>query len=268
MTSFSSSSDGSSHDSNSRVELTSIEARIVGCLIEKAFLTPDIYPMTTNSIVTACNQKTNRDPIVDFDARTVDATLLVLRQRNIVRRVHTKGARSTKHRHALDELLDLAPEQLALVSVLLLRGDQTVGELRLRTERHLRIDDQEGFETLEQVEECLGELAARPQPLVMLLAREPGKKEARWRHLIGTDDDGPVVPAPAEQPVAAAPAPRPEPRPPVEHQPSAAAPALASGVGTPASGNDASRIDALEQEVAALRRQIRQLADALGESLE
>jgi len=158
-------------------------------MIEKAFTTPDVYPMTTNALVSACNQKTNRDPVVSFDAVTVDGALMELRQRNLVRRVHSQGSRSTKHRQTLDETLGLDQGELALVSVLLLRGDQTVGELRLRTERQI------GFDSIEAVQAKLDALSGRSNPLVRQLARQPGQKEARWQHLIG-DGQGEAVPAP------------------------------------------------------------------------
>ncbi len=165
------------------IELTDIEARVVGCLVEKDFTTPDIYPMTTNSIVTACNQKSNRDPVVSFDSITVDAALLDLRQRNIVRMVHTPGARSTKHRHTLDEMLELDRAETALLSVLLLRGPQTLGELRSRTERH------QVLESLAEVEARMSALAQRTPAIVEQMDRQPGQKERRWRQLINDESD-------------------------------------------------------------------------------
>ena len=225
------------------VNLTSVEARVIGALIEKAFLTPDIYPMTTNALVSASNQKTNRDPVMSLDAVTIDGALMELRQRNLVRRVHTQGSRSTKHRHALDEILSLDPGALAVVSVLLLRGAQTVGELRLRTER------QHGFETLDEVDACLEGLASRG--LVRQLARQPGQKEARWQHLLGDDDEAPAAStdgiAPAETPAAA---------------PAAAAPARS------ADQDLIDRVNELESEVETLRSQLQRLAEQLGESLD
>lgn len=259
------------------VELTRVECRVVGSMIEKAFLTPDVYPMTTNSLVSACNQKTNRDPVVSYDARTIDAALLDLRQRNIVRRVHTQGARSTKHRHALDEQLELDQGELAVISVLLLRGDQTVGELRQRTER------QHGFESLEATEACLEALATRTPPLVRQLARQPGHKEARWQHLLLDPDDadravdaGGVQPAPAPaEPQAPAPAPSPAapsapaavPAPAAAPAPAAPQPAVVASTSGP-DGDLVAKVERLEDEMAVLRRQLRSLAEQLGETLD
>lgn len=233
------------------VHLTAVEARVVGSLIEKAFLTPDIYPMTTNALVSASNQKTNRDPVMSLDAVTIDGALMELRQRNLVRRVHTQGSRSTKHRHAIDEVLSLDPGALAVVSVLLLRGAQTVGELRLRTER------QHGFETLEEVDACLEDLASRG--LVLQLARQPGQKEARWQHLLG-DGDGEELEAPDAPAEGFAATSQPDP---------AAASAAASSEPAPAADQDViDRVAQLEAEVETLRAQLGRLAEQLGESLD
>ena len=241
------------------VHLTAAEARVVGALIEKAFLTPDIYPMTTNALVSASNQKTNRDPVMSLDAVTIDGALMELRQRNLVRRVHTQGSRSTKHRHALDEVLSLDPGALAVLSVLLLRGAQTVGELRLRTER------QHGFETLEEVDACLDGLASRG--LVVQLARQPGQKEARWQHLLG-DDEEPAASAPDSSAPDASPAAT---SPPAAsaHAASAAASQAAPAPTARAADQDLiDRVNELESEVETLRTQLRRLADQLGEPLD
>lgn len=248
-----------------RVELTAVEARVVGALIEKAFLTPDVYPMTTNALVSASNQKTNRDPVMSLDAVTIDGALLELRQRNIVRRVHTPGSRSTKHRHALDEILELDDEQVAIVSVLLLRGPQTVGELRLRTERQI------GFDSLEAAESCLEALAAKG--LVRQLARQPGHKESRWQHLLGDPDEAPEAAAPASSSVPAAPAAAPEPvdaAATASSMPSAAASAPpAASMSAPSADQDlVDRVAELESEVETLRRQLARLAGQLGETLD
>lgn len=231
------------------VHLTAVEARVVGALIEKAFLTPDIYPMTTNALVSASNQKTNRDPVMSLDAVTIDGALMELRQRNLVRRVHTQGSRSTKHRHALDEVLSLGPGALAVVSVLLLRGAQTVGELRLRTER------QHGFETLDEVDACLEGLAS--SGLVRQLARQPGQKEARWQHLLGDGEEPEVAAAPFEAPSA-----------PVQAASPAAAPPAAVPPARAADQDLIDRVGELEAEVETLRTQLRRLADQLGEPLD
>lgn len=231
------------------VQLTPVEARVVGSLIEKAALTPDIYPMTTNALVSACNQKTNREPVVDYDAVTIDAALLELRQRNIVRRVHAPGSRATKHRQALDEVLGLDDAELAVMSVLLLRGSQTVGELRLRTERQYE------FASIDAVERCLDSLAARPAALVRQLPRSPGQKEPRWQHLL-LDGTGDAVEAVHESEAGRWRAGDDEPSPSV----TAAAPGPADRL--------AARVEALEREVATLRSQLTRLAAQLGESLD
>lgn len=249
-----------------RIDLNDVEARVLGVLVEKAFLTPDVYPMTTNAMVTACNQKTNRDPVVKYSAVDVDTALLDMRQRNLVRRVHMPGSRSTKHRHTLDEVLALDDYQVAVLSVLMLRGPQTVGELRGRTERHV------GFEDLESVEGCLANLASRATPLVRELARQPGQKENRWQHLLGDPDAQPA--GAAAPPSATAPAPTPSAAPPsATSAPQAAAPSAqaVAPVSAPAPSADAdlvARVAELEGELATLRRQVRSLADSLGESLD
>lgn len=241
------------------VELSKMECRVLGSLIEKEFLTPDIYPMTTNALTTACNQKTNRDPVVSYAAVDIDSTLLDLRQRNLVRRVHVQGSRSTKHRQTLDEAINLAPGELAVLSVLMLRGPQTVGELRQRTER------QHGFPDLDATEACLRGLANRS--LIEQLERQPGHKEARWQHLLSDPDSreasSVVTPAAAvdrqsterqleqarraEQPRSA-------------EQGASVLPAPTSGL--------VDRVASLEAEVAKLRGQLEALADMLGESIE
>lgn len=245
------------HDPVPRVELSAVEARVVGAMIEKSFLTPDVYPMTTNGLATACNQKTNRDPVVDYSPVQIDRTLLELRQRNLVRRVHTPGSRSTKHRQTLDEALALNSRQLALVSVLLLRGPQTIGELRLRTERH-----DVGFDDLDAVEQCLEGMAGRTLPLVKQLPRQPGHKENRWQHLLADPDEvddtitsgevAAVSPA-APQPAAA--------------RVDDAAPAPIPSAETTTS-TLAGRVGELEAEVATLKRQLASLAEQLGETLD
>ncbi len=160
--------------------LTANEQRVLGSLAEKEATVPDTYPMTLRGLQTACNQKNNRDPITDLDERTIQETLDGLKARHLVRFVYAShGARSTKYRHVLHEVLGLDPAELALVTVLLLRGPQTLNELRTRTERaHPFADNDEVAATLEV-------LAARDQPLVVHLPRQSGQKETRWTHLLG-----------------------------------------------------------------------------------
>jgi uncharacterized protein YceH (UPF0502 family) len=167
------------------------EIRVLGCLIEKETTVPDSYPMTLNSLRLACNQSTNRDPIVAFDDRTVDAALLSLKSQGLVRFVHAShGARTVKYRHVADERWHLERPELAVLSVLLLRGPQTVGELRQRADR------QHPFEDMGEVEAALDSLAARtPDPFVVRLDRRPGERDARWLQVLSAP---PPVTAPSD----------------------------------------------------------------------
>src|SRR2546423_4804970 len=174
--------------------LTPEELRVVACLVEKQFTTPDSYPLTENAVVAACNQLSNRNPIVAYDHNTVRVTLTALRQRGLARVIHTPGARVPKHRQVLDDALELSEGQVSLLAVLALRGPQTVGELRTRTER------MHDFASLSEVEETLEGLGARDEPLVVRLERQPGQKEARYAQLLG----GPVNTAAPAQPGAGA----------------------------------------------------------------
>ena len=175
--------------------LTPEELRVVACLVEKQLTTPDNYPLTENAVVAACNQLSNRNPVVAYDTNTVRVTLTALRQRGLARVVHTPGARVPKHRHILDEALGLNRAEVALVTVLALRGPQTVGELRTRTER------MQEFASLSEVEEVLEALGARDEPLVVRLERQPGQKEVRYAQLLS----GPPDAAPAASAVGVAP---------------------------------------------------------------
>jgi len=165
------------------MDLSAADVRVLGCLIEKEQTTPEQYPLTTNSLRLACNQKTNREPVVDFSDVVVDQAMLRLRQAGLARTVSAQGMRTSKHRHVLGEALGLDREELAVLSVLMVRGPQTAGELRTRTERAAT------FESLDEVEGVLEELAGRsPEPLVVRLERRPGQKEERWAHCFGSED--------------------------------------------------------------------------------
>ena len=174
------------------LDLTAEEIRVLGCLVEKQATTPDNYPLSSNSLMAACNQSTSRDPIVDYSERTIDATMLSLRDRGLARTVRGDGQRVHKHRHVLDEAWSLQGASLAVVSVLMLRGAQTVAELRARTERYA------GVGAGDDVDATLRRLAEREPPFVQLLPRRAGEREARWIHLVGDvaaqdrhyDDDG------------------------------------------------------------------------------
>jgi uncharacterized protein len=161
------------------VLLSPEEGRVVGSLIEKQLTTPQQYPLTMNALLLACNQSSNRDPVVDFDERMMDSALTSLKSAGIVRFVHPSHGRSvTRYRQVLEETLGLADTELALVGVLLLRGPQTAGELRSRTERMAQ------FDGIAAVESELDRLADRPDPLARRLSRRPGQKEERWIHLL------------------------------------------------------------------------------------
>ena len=158
--------------------LTADEARVLGCLIEKEATTPDAYPLTVNALRAACNQSTSRDPVMNLTDHDIERALGSLRERGLTRTVHSTSNRATKYRHVVPESLDLEPADTALVAVLLLRGEQTVGELKTRTER------QHSFPSTEAVVAALTTLAARADPLVRSLDRRPGQKDVRWVELL------------------------------------------------------------------------------------
>ncbi|MFU8848488.1 MAG: YceH family protein [Opitutales bacterium] len=180
------------------IELTSEEARALGCLLEKAATTPDVYPLTLNSLLAACNQKTNRHPVVEYDEETVAEATEGLRARKLAFRVDVAGSRVPKYRHNVDQHLGLDRAGKALLAVLLLRGPQTPGELRLRTER------MHSFATTAAVEQELDELADElDPPLWKKLPPSPGQKEVRYCHLLCGEPAMDAMPARA-MPVAPA----------------------------------------------------------------
>lgn len=154
-----------------------IEIRLLGCLIEKQRTTPDAYPLSLNSLRLAANQSTNRDPVMDLDETTVRDAVRRLGERGWTRLASGAGSRAIKYRHLLDDALSLTPSQLAVLAVLMLRGPQTPGELKSRTERLYP------FPSLEDVQRTLQDLADRE--LVERLERRPGQKEERYRQLLG-----------------------------------------------------------------------------------
>lgn len=156
------------------MELTFAEGRVLGCLVEKQLLTPQAYPLTDNALVAACNQTTSREPVVRYDVATVRLAVRSLREQGLLRTTHRTGERSDKHEHKIPDVLGLAPDEVALLAVLLLRGAQTSGELRARTER------MHAFGSVDEVERVLDGLADRTEPLVVRLERQPGRKEARY----------------------------------------------------------------------------------------
>jgi uncharacterized protein YceH (UPF0502 family) len=161
------------------IELSPVQQRVVGALAEKELATPDNYPLSMNALMAACNQTTNRDPVVTFTEETVDNALANLRASGVVRVVYSKGMRVDKYRHVLHEVVGLEQDALAVITVMLLRGPQTLAELRARTERLHPFADQAAIET------TLESLADREPALVTLIPRQPGQKEPRWSHLLG-----------------------------------------------------------------------------------
>jgi uncharacterized protein len=219
------------------IQLTALEARVIGCLIEKAITTPDQYPLSLNALTNACNQKSNRDPVLDLDERTVQETLDGLAKKHLVIERSGFGSRVPKYQHRFCNTgfgsLELTPQETAILCELLLRGPQTPGELRGRASRMAQIND------VSEVETALNALASRPDgPFVVRLAREPGRRESRYAHLLsGPIEVAPEPPAPAPREAAAA----------------------ASAGGTTSLQ---ARIEALEQRVEDLQREIAALKSA------
>lgn len=162
--------------------LTDEDARVLGSLIEKQITTPDNYPLSLNALVNACNQSSNRHPVVSYDEQTVLAAITRLRRASMVRGIQRIDSRVTKYEHVAADVLDVTANELALLCVLMLRGPNTVGELRTRTERLAK------FESLADVELTLNALIEREKtPLVVRLSRRPGQKEVRYAHLLCGD---------------------------------------------------------------------------------
>ncbi len=174
-------------------ELEAAEARVLGALMEKEVATPEYYPLSLNALVNACNQKSNRDPVVSYDEDTVELALEGLRDKGLVLRVSGRESRVAKHEQRFTEKFNLGRREAAVICMLLLRGPQTVGELRGRTERLYTFDD------LEAVESTLNRLTE--MGFVRQLPRQPGFKEQRYRHLLSGDVE---MPAESVAPVAAA----------------------------------------------------------------
>ncbi len=214
--------------------LNATELRVLGSLVEKAVTTPDYYPLTLNSLTLACNQLTNREPVVAYDETTVVRALDGLRAQRLATVFTGADSRVAKYKHALTDALLLTPGEVGLLCVLMLRGPQTLAELRTRTERF------QPFESLAEVEEALTALATRtPQPLVVKLPRQAGTKEPRYAHLLG----GPIeLASPLAKPAD-------EPR------------RSPTGEGGP----EDSRLAKLEAETAALRTEVAELRAQLVE---
>ena len=182
------------------MEPDAVEMRVLGCLIEKQRTTPDVYPLTLNALRLACNQSTNRDPVVDYDENTIRGAIDRLVQRKWATLASWSNRRSMKYRHTLDGALGLDDAEVALLDVLMLRGAQTPGELKARTERLHRFADMDDLGgTLERLIE---------RRLAVRLERRPGQREERYTHLLG-GEDVPEAEERAEPPQAPAPAPAP-----------------------------------------------------------
>jgi uncharacterized protein YceH (UPF0502 family) len=210
------------------VDVDAVEIRVLGCLIEKQRTTPDVYPLSLNALRLACNQTTNRDPVVDYDEPTIRAALERLGRRGWTRLASGPGSRAAKYRHLLDEQLRLSPSELSVLAVLMLRGPQTPGELKTRTERLYPLS------TLEDVQGVLNRLIERE--LAEQQPRRPGQKEERYAQLVGGDGAEPVVEVAART------------------LPGPALPAEPSG----------DRVAELEERVERLERELAELRAALG----
>jgi uncharacterized protein len=209
------------------VDLDPTEIRVLGCLIEKQRTTPDAYPLSLNALRAACNQTTNRDPVVAYDEETIREALRRLGRRGWTRLASGAGSRAAKYRHLLDENPGLSRDEQALLAVLALRGAQTPGELRSRTERMHRFAD---FAELQRVLDGLIE-----RGFAVRHPRRPGQKEERYSHLLGEDAE--------------------------EAEPQAHAPAAATAPARPPAARD-DRLDRLEQQVAALTAEVAELRAA------
>jgi uncharacterized protein YceH (UPF0502 family) len=208
--------------------LTPIEARILGCLLEKERTTPENYPLSINALTAACNQSTNRDPVMSLDEKTVEAGVNSLREKKLASVIFGAGSRVQKYRHRLPEHYELTPAETALICVLLLRGPQTPGELRGRTERMAP------FESTTEVEARLDELARGDSPLVLKQPARPGQKESRYIQLLSAE-----VPAQDESTSA------------ISQLPSA----------IPTEPTSPSKLEALTTEIANLRTELEQLRE-------
>lgn len=208
-------------------ELTPVETRILGCLLEKERLTPENYPISLNSLTAACNQSTNRDPVTSFGEREVDDGLTSLREEKLAIMIHAAGSRVQKYRHNLPAHYELSPREVGVLCVLMLRGPQTPGELRARTERY------HSFASLEELEAVLQELSRGDHPLVRLLPARPGQKERRYVQLLSGE--------PSEETL----------------NPTSAS-ALEAAEGGP---SRSARLEAVESELAQVRTELRQLRE-------
>jgi len=215
------------------IVLTDVEARVLGALVEKDITTPDYYPLSLNALLNACNQKNNRDPVMNLDENQVREALSGLEAMGLTGPASSADSRVTKYEHHLQDVFNFSRGETAVICVLLLRGPQTLGELRGRTERLHR------FEDLEAVQAALQHLMRREPPLAVMLPRQPGTKESRYAHLLS-----------GEIPVAA--------------------PAF-RGVAAPVDHGQQDRVSRLEEQVATLEREVsdlKQTVEALRKPFE
>jgi uncharacterized protein len=208
-------------------QLTEVEARVVGSLVEKQLTTPEYYPLTLNALMAACNQKSNRDPVMSLGDTEIMSAIDSLRDKNLVYLYYGSSSRAVKYKHMLPSVYDLDEAGVALVAVLLLRGPQTIGELRERTGRLFE------FGGLNEVQEALDSLSRRDEPIIVKLERQPGQKEARYAHLLSGE----------------------------VHM---AAPSKGHERPAPSSGSN-ERVETLENEVESLRRELREFRQTFDE---
>ena len=213
------------------MEMSPVETRVLGCLIEKERTTPEAYPLTLNSLIAACNQTTNRDPLMTVGDREAENALDELRRKKLATVVFGAGSRVQKYRHTLPDIYNLSPQEFALLCVLLLRGPQTAGELRGRAERMA------SFAALTDAEAALEGMTTGTEPLVRLLPARPGQKERRYVQLLSGE--------------------------PVENPPDTMAPTRESA-GVPTAGVVA-RVEELEREIGELRAELTELRESFAE---
>jgi uncharacterized protein YceH (UPF0502 family) len=211
--------------------LTEIETRVLGSLIEKDITTPDYYPLSLNALVNACNQKNNRDPVVTLGEEAVREALATLQEKRLAGSASGADSRVTKYEHRLQEVFNFDRREIAILCVLLLRGPQTPGELRTRTERMYH------FEALEDVVSTLDRLSQREPPLAAILRRQPGTKESRYTHLFSGQPEASSV--------------------------SVARALLPADLTTGPTSTTPDRLTKLEEEVAQLRRELSEVQQQL-----
>jgi uncharacterized protein YceH (UPF0502 family) len=220
------------------VILTEIETRVLGSLIEKDITTPDYYPLSLNALVNACNQKNNRDPVMALNEPAVREALSTLQEKRLAGPASGADSRVTKFEHRLQEVFNFDRREIAIVCVLLLRGPQTPGELRSRTDRMYR------FEALEDVVSTLDRLAQREPPLARILPRQPGTKESRYAHLFSGEPPSAEV---------------------ADHGSVAGAANVARALPPPTAVSDSTsaRLATLEEEVTRLRAELSEVQEQL-----